>query len=261
MTGGMTALRSLLFNAFFYGWTALCVIAGLPLLLGPRRGIYVLGRVWAHPILAALGVLCGLKHQVRGLENLPEGAVLIAAKHQSAWETIIFSILLWDHSFVLKRELLRIPLFGLYLSRAGLIPVDRRGGAKALRQMVAAAKQVVAAGRPIVIFPEGTRVAPEQHRPYHPGVAALYGQLDIPVVPVALNSGLFWRRKSFWKQPGTITLEFLPPIPPGLPRKDFLARLEQAIEGRSRALLAPPTPPGPESAAESAREGKSPAEK
>ena len=232
----MTALRSLLFNAAFYGWTAVVVIVGLPLLLGPRIGIYYLGRAWAHPILAALRLLCGLRHEVRGRENIPAGAVLIAAKHQSAWDTIIFSILLWDHSFVLKRELLWVPLFGLYLARAGLIAVDRQGGSKALRKMVAAAKAVAAAGRPIVIFPEGTRVAPDQHRPYQPGVAALYSQLGVPVVPVALNSGLFWRRRSFWKRPGTITLEFLPPIAPGLPRKVFLDRLEQAIEGRSRAL-------------------------
>jgi 1-acyl-sn-glycerol-3-phosphate acyltransferase len=127
----MTALRSLLFNAVFYGWTAVIVVAGLPLLLAPRIAMYYLGRAWAHPILCALAVICGLRHEVRGRENLPEGAVLIAAKHQSAWDTIIFSILLWDHSFVLKKELLRIPLFGLLLWRAGLIPVDRSGGAGA----------------------------------------------------------------------------------------------------------------------------------
>lgn len=250
----MIILRSLLFNVFFYGWTATCVIVGLPLLLGPRIGIYYLGRVWAHPILFALRLICGLRYRVRGRENLVEGPVLLAAKHQSAWDTIIFSILLWDHSFVLKQELLRIPLFGLYLRRAGLIPVDRKGGARALKKMVAEAKAVAAAGRPIVIFPEGTRVAPDQRRPYQPGVAALYGQLEVPVVPVALNSGLFWRRNSFRKQPGCITLEFLTPIPPGLPRKDFLTRLEAAIEGRSRALLA-------ESAADNRSESKAPAEK
>ena len=234
----MTALRSLLFNIFFYAWTTLCLIVGLPLLLGPRIWIYYLGRIWAYPIILALRLVCGLGYRVRGRGNLPQGPVLLAAKHQSAWETIIFSILLWDHSFVLKKELLSIPLFGLFLSRARHIPVDRRAGSKALRQMVAEAKQIARAGRPIVIFPEGTRVAPDQHRPYQPGVAALYGQLGIPVVPVALNSGLFWRRNSFWKLPGRITLEFLPAIPAGLPRKAFLERLETAIEGRSRALLA-----------------------
>src|SRR3546814_563196 len=122
----------------------------------------LLGRFWAHPILAALAILCGLRHEVRGREHLPEGAVLIAAKHQSAWDTIIFSILLWDHSFVLKRELMWTPLFGLYLARAGLIAVDRRGGARALKRMVAAARKAARLGRPIVIFPEGTRVAPDQ---------------------------------------------------------------------------------------------------
>jgi len=168
--------------------------------------------------------------------------VLIAAKHQSAWDTIIFSILLWDHCFVLKQELTRIPLFGWYLTRAGLIPVDRSGGAAALKKMVADARRAAEAGRPIVIFPEGTRVAPDAHRPYHPGVAALYSQLEVPVVPCALNSGLFWGRRSFAKRPGTITLEFLPAIPPGRPRKTFLAELEQAIEGRSRALAAEAAP-------------------
>ena len=116
------------------------------------------------------------------------------------------------------------------------MPVDRKGGGKALRKMVAQARRVIAEGRPLVIFPEGTRVAPGDQRPYHPGVAALYSQLDVPVVPVALNSGCFWGRRSFAKRPGTITLEFLPKIEPGLQRKEFLQRLEAAIEGRSRAL-------------------------
>jgi 1-acyl-sn-glycerol-3-phosphate acyltransferase len=257
----MTAIRSLLFNVFFYGWTAFCVVIGLPLLLGPRIAVYYLGRFWVRPVLAALSLLCGLGYEIRGREHLPEGAALIAAKHQSAWDTLIFSVLLWDHSFVLKRELMRIPFFGFFLARAGLIPVDRQGGSKALRRMVAAAKQVAAAGRPIVIFPEGTRVAPDQHRPYHPGVAALYGQLGIPVVPVALNSGVFWRRRSFWKQPGRIILEFLPPIAPGLPRKAFLARLESAIEEHSRALVQEAAgKPSGEAAGMGSLEGRRPAQ-
>lgn len=232
----MTLLRSLLFNVFFYLWTTLVLIVGLPLMLGPRSGLYHLGRLWVRVIMAALRLLCGLRYQVRGLENLPEGGFLVAAKHQSAWDTLIFSLLLWDHSFVLKQELTWIPVFGLYLLRAGLVPVDRKGGSKALRKMVARAKQVIADGRPIVIFPEGTRVAPGEHRPYHPGVAALYGQLGVSVVPVALNSGRFWGRRSFAKSPGVITLEFLPRIEPGLHRKAFLQRLEASIETRSKSL-------------------------
>ena len=232
----MSRFRSLLFNIFFYLWTTLILIGGLPLMLGPRSGLYHLGRLWVRGIMGALRLLCGLDYQVRGLENLPKGGFLVAAKHQSAWDTLIFSILLWDHAFVLKQELTWIPVFGLYLIRAGLVPVDRKGGSKALRKMVAQAKQVIAQRRPLVIFPEGTRVAPGDHRPYHPGVAALYSQLDVPVVPVALNSGRFWGRRSFAKKPGTITLEFLPKIEPGLQRKAFLQRLEAAIEARSRAL-------------------------
>ena len=232
----MTLVRSLLFNVFFYLWTTVVLILGLPLMLGPRSGLYHLGRLWVRVIMVALRLLCGLRYQVRGLENLPEGGFLVAAKHQSAWDTLIFSLLLWDHSFVLKQELTWSPVFGLYLLRAGLVPVDRKGGSKALRKMVAKAKRVIADGRPIVIFPEGTRVAPGEHRPYHPGVAALYGQLGVSVVPVALNSGRFWGRRSFAKSPGTITLEFLPRIDPGLRRKEFLQQLEASIETRSKFL-------------------------
>ena len=232
----MSLLRSLAFNVFFYSWTTVIVTAGLPLLLGPRSGLYHLGRLWVRVTMTGLALICGLRYEVRGLERLPKGAFLVAAKHQSAWDTMIFSLLLWEHSFILKQELTWIPLFGLFLLRAGLVPVDRQGGSKALRKMIAKAKAVAADGRPLVIFPEGTRVAPGERRPYHPGVAALYGQLDISVVPVALNSGLFWGRRSFMKRPGTILLEFLPKIDPGLNRKDFLQQLEATIEGCSTAL-------------------------
>ena len=232
----MSLLRSLAFNVFFYSWTTVIVTAGLPLLLGPRSGVYHLGRLWVRVTMAGLALICGLRYEVRGLERLPKGAFLVAAKHQSAWDTLIFSLLLWEHSFILKQELTWIPLFGLYLLRAGLVPVDRQGGSKALRKMIAKAKAVAADGRPLVIFPEGTRVAPGERRPYHPGVAALYGQLGIGVVPVALNSGLFWGRRSFVKRPGTILLEFLPRIDPGLSRKEFLQQLEASIEGSSTAL-------------------------
>lgn len=237
----MTALRSLLFNVFFYGWTSLCVIVGLPLLLGPRKGIYVLGRVWAHPILAALRLICGLKHQVRGRENLPEGPVLIAAKHQSAWDTLIWHQILDDPAIVMKRELLFIPIYGLLCLKTRMLAVDRRGGTAALKHLIAQARQAVADGRPIVIFPQGTRTAPGRpvdQAPYQPGVSALYRALDVPAVPVALNSGLFWPRRSFRRRPGTIVLEFLPPIAPGLTRRDFEAELRARIEPATTRLEA-----------------------
>ena len=163
--------------------------------------------------------------------------VIIASKHQSAWDTIVYFVLFDDPAYVLKRELLAIPIIGWYLRRTGMIAIDRKGGAGALRRMVAEARAAADAKRPIVIFPEGTRTAPGAKRAYHPGVAALYGKLGLPVVPVALNSGLFWPRRGFVKRPGRIVLEFLPPIAPGMELEVFATALNEAIETASTELL------------------------
>ena len=232
----MARLRSLLFNLCFFAWTALVCVLGLPILLLPRPAIVRLARFWARGILAMLAAIVGLRHELRGVEHRPGGGVVYAFKHQSAWDTIALALLVEDPMIVLKKELLAIPLFGWYLARTGQIAVDRRGGAAALKRMLRAAAAAAARGRPIVIFPEGTRVAPGQHRLYQPGVAALYGQLGLPVVPVALNSGLFWGRRSFLKRPGLITVEFLPAIAPGLSRRDFLAELERRTESACARL-------------------------
>jgi 1-acyl-sn-glycerol-3-phosphate acyltransferase len=232
----MTLLRSLLFNIAFYGWTALACLTALPMLFLPRMAIVRLARVWAQGIVLMLAGLVGLRHEVRGLRHRRHGRVLYAFKHQSAWDTIMLSLLLQDPTIVVKKELLAIPIFGWCLRKTGQIAVDRRGGAKALKALLRSAEQGAAAGRPIVIFPEGTRTAPGSHRPYQPGVAALYGQLELPVVPVALNSGLFWARRSFVKRPGLITVEFLPAIEPGLSRRRFLAELERRTEDACRRL-------------------------
>ena len=208
----------------------------LPVLLLPPRATYRMGRFWVRVTLIALAAICGLRHRIVGLENLPASPFIVAAKHQSAWDTLIFCQFLDFCCVVLKRELMFIPFFGWYLSKVGMVPVDRSAGVKALQKMVREARPFAAAGRQIVVFPEGTRVAVGAHRPYLPGVAALYSQLKLPVVPVALNSGLFWGRRSFLKKPGVITLEILPPIPPGKPRRDFLAELEQRIEEASQRL-------------------------
>ena len=150
----------------------------------------------------------------------------------------MFPLLLDKPAYVLKRELIRVPLFGSYLKQCGMIPVDREGGGAALKQLLRAARTAVAQGRSILIYPEGTRTPPGERRPYHPGVAALYGDLGVPVVPVALNSGLFWGRRAFHKKPGTITIEFLPPIAPGLPRREFMRELQERMEGASQRLAA-----------------------
>jgi 1-acyl-sn-glycerol-3-phosphate acyltransferase len=145
-------------------------------------------------------------------------------------------VVLGDPAVVLKRELLLLPFYGWYAARAGSIAIDRKGGAGALRHMVKAAQRAAALGRPVVIFPQGTRVAPGRPLPYQPGVAALYQALGVPLVPAAVNSGLYWGRRSFWKRPGRITLEFLDPIMPGLSRRDLMARLEDRIEAATAAL-------------------------
>lgn len=230
------ALRSLLFNAAFWLWTAVATFAALAVIWGPQRWTLALGRLWCAGTLRLLRALCGLGYEIRGVA--PAGPVIVASKHQSAWDTLIFPVLLGDPAYVLKRELLWIPLLGLCFWKAGHIAVDRGGGGVALRRMIRDAKEAAAAGRPIVIYPEGTRTAPGTRRPYQPGVLALYAQLGLPVVPVALNSGLFWGRRSFEKRPGRILLEFLDPIPPGLHRKAFLAELERRIETASERLAA-----------------------
>ena len=232
----MALLRSLLFNLGFYLWTALALIIAMPVLLFPYPAIHGFGRLWVSGALWLLKRFIGLDHRALGLENMAQRPAIYAVKHQSAWDTLVFAHYLHFPAYVLKRELLYLPLFGFYLLRAGMIPVDRHGRASALRRMLATAKCRREEGRDLLIFPEGTRVAPGQHRAYHPGVAALYGHLDLPVVPVALNSGLFWDRRSFIKKPGTITLEFLPAIPPGLERRAFMAELEDRLEGACRRL-------------------------
>jgi 1-acyl-sn-glycerol-3-phosphate acyltransferase len=238
----MTWLRSALFNLVFLGGTVLTVLLGTLLLPAPARVMLRFIRAWASLVLAALRGICGIRVEVTGRENLPAGDCIIAAKHQSAFDTVVWLTLLppgRDPAYVLKQELADIPLWGRLAARCGHIAVDRAAGASALRALVRAAQAALAAGRPVVIFPEGTRTAPGQRVPYQPGVAALAAATGAPVVPVATNSGLFWGRRAFHKRPGTIRIAILPALPAGLPRAALMAALETAIEETS-ALLANP---------------------
>lgn len=247
-------LRSVLFTVLLLVWTLFLAVFSPPTLLLPRQWAYDYTRFWAHGVLLLLRVVCGLRHQVRGRGHVPDTPVIYALKHQSAWETIAMLTLVPRFAAVLKRELLHIPIYGWYMHKIGMVPIDRRGGGRALRDMVASARGYIEEGRSIVIMPEGTRMAPGRTGRYHPGVAALYKQLGVPVVPVALNSGMFWGRRSFLKRAGTITIEFLEPIPAGLDRATFMATLEERIEPAARRLyedaraayfpdLPPVTPP------------------
>jgi 1-acyl-sn-glycerol-3-phosphate acyltransferase len=175
---------------------------------------------------------------VTGAEHLPRsGAALIAAKHQSAFDTLVWLLLVPDACYVLKKELLFIPLWGWLARKARMIAVDRKAGSKALRQMLAEAQAAAKEGRQIVIFPEGTRVAPGQRVPYQPGIVGLAGALKLPVVPVATDSGLCWPRRGFIKRPGVVTVAVLPPLPARMPRQALLPALEAAIETESQRLL------------------------
>jgi 1-acyl-sn-glycerol-3-phosphate acyltransferase len=231
-------LRSAAFNLALYLFTAVEAIAGLPVLLLPRRLACRFGCAWAAAVLRLCAAIAGLSHELRGRENLPKGPAIIAMKHQSAWDTFAVAALFPDPAIVLKQELLWIPFYGWYLSKSGMIGIDRKAGAAALRKLIAAAERAVAEGRPIVIFPEGTRTAPGTRRPYQPGVAALYRQLGVPLLPVALNSGLYWGRRSFLKRPGRIVVEILPPIAPGGERRAVMAELETRIETATERLVA-----------------------
>ncbi|MBO0739253.1 MAG: 1-acyl-sn-glycerol-3-phosphate acyltransferase [Alphaproteobacteria bacterium] len=233
----MSWVRSLSFNLAFFVWTAILGVVGLPLLLAPRRVTMCFGRFWAASVLALLRAIVGIGYEIRGLDGVPRDGCIVAMKHQSAWDTLILPVVLGDPAPVLKRELLLLPIYGWFAARAGPIPVNRKAGAGALRRMVARARSVAASKRPIVIFPEGTRVAPGERRAYQSGVAALYQALVLPLVPAAVNSGLFWGRRSFLKRPGRIVLEFLEPIPPGWPRARLMFELEQRIETATDALL------------------------
>jgi 1-acyl-sn-glycerol-3-phosphate acyltransferase len=237
MSGFALWLRSFCFNVGWYLGTAVIALVGLPILLLPQPWVVAWARVWIAFVLGWLSLTCGLRHRVIGRDKLPAGPVIIACKHQSSWETLAFTLLFDDIAIVLKRELLFIPVVGWAMARAGNIAVARGDGAKALRGLVRQARKAAAAGRAIVIFPEGTRVAVGDERPYQVGVAALYRHLDLPVVPVALNSGLFWRRRRWVKRPGLITVEILAPIAPGLDREAFMTTLRDRIETATNRLL------------------------
>jgi 1-acyl-sn-glycerol-3-phosphate acyltransferase len=234
----MIAIRSAVFNFVFYLNLTLFLVLGSPLLLAPRIWAIRALQWWAKSSLWWLRILCGITMEVRGRENIPGGAVLVAGKHQSLWETFAILPLLDDPCMVLKRELTFIPFFGWFSMKFRMIAVERSAGSSALRNLVKDAKREIAAGRQIVIMPEGTRKFPDDPPDYKPGAAALYSQLNVPCVPFGLNAGLYWPRRKFLRRPGTIILEFLPAIVPGLKRDEFQRRLIAAVETSTTALVA-----------------------
>ncbi len=234
----MIVIRSVIFNIVFYLVLFVYLIAAMPTLAMPRGALWAMVKSWSGVNLWLLKVICNIGCEFRGLENIPKGAALIASKHQSMWETFALITVLDDPAYILKRELLWIPFFGWCAAKAEMIPVDRGRRSQALAAMTERAKRETARGREIIIFPEGTRRAPGAEPKYKFGVAFLYTELGVPCVPVALNSGLFWPRRSFRRYPGVVRVEFLPPIEPGLDRQTFYDRLQDAIETKTAELVA-----------------------
>lgn len=233
----MLFLRSLIFNVFLYGFTALSsIVAMLIAIFRPRR-LSGFARWWSHTWLKVYQVVCGVSYEVNGRENLPDGGCVIAMKHQSTWDTFAMFALLREPVFVFKSELARIPFFGWTLLRLGFIPVDRGTGKAALDSMIQGASAACAAGKQVVIFPEGTRGVVGSTAIYKTGVSHLYQAIGGAFVPVALNSGLLWPRRQFLRPPGTITVEILPAIPLGLHRKEMQLRLVDDIEKTSLRLV------------------------
>ena len=234
----MIIARSVLFNVLFYLALLLLLIVAMTTLPMPRGALLAVARFWARTNLWMLRVICKINVAWTGIEKIPRGALIVGAKHQSTWETFALLTLLPDPTFIVKRELMWIPMFGWCVWRAGMIPVDRGAGKPAMAAMNARARAKLECGRQIIIFPEGTRRPAGAEPNYRYGIAHVYAEGGAPCVPIALNSGLFWPRRSLLRKPGTIVVEFLDPIPPGLPKAEFLSRLTESIETASNRLLA-----------------------
>jgi 1-acyl-sn-glycerol-3-phosphate acyltransferase len=230
-------LRSLIYNVLFYLLLICWLIVAIPTVVMPRTAIVAVARLWSRQSTWLLRIVCNVKVEYRGVDKIPKGPLVVASKHQSMWETFALLQLFDQPLYILKRELTRIPFFGWYLIKAGMISVDRRAGGRALLKMVRQASEEVRNGRQLIIFPEGTRRPVGAPPDYKPGVAQLYASSRVSCLPVALNSGLFWPRRTFMRYPGTLVVEFLDLLPPGLPRDEFLTRISTVIEEATVRLV------------------------
>jgi len=237
----MIFIRSVFFNIFFYGFTTLCCFLFLPALLLPRSFILSIVRFWTSGTILIEKYILGLTYEIRGQEYLPkDGTYIVAAKHQSAYETLKLHTLFGDPTIILKQELMKMPLFGKFLKKIDVIPINRKNKEESIRAIIDGAKRMAQNNRPIIIFPQGTRVPVNvntSQKPYKGGIVKMYSHTDIPIIPMALNSGLFWPRKSFIKRPGKVVFEFLAPIEPGLPDKKVMKALEDRVEEKTFELM------------------------
>ena len=234
------ALRSLIFNVFYAGWTLAVACIFLPPLCLPGRRSMLVARVWGIGVIYGARLICGIRWREEGREHLPQGPCILMSKHQSSWETAYFPVIFQKPIYVLKKELLSIPFVGWHLSRTGMIAVDRQAGAGAMKGMLRGVEDALQRGSQIIFFPEGTRTVPDTDTPFQPGTAALYGRFgkNVPIIPVALNTGLFWGRGSFMRYPGEIVIRYLPPVTSDIDRRAFSDYVERQIHDVSRDLCA-----------------------
>ncbi|SDH48523.1 lysophospholipid acyltransferase family protein [Roseospirillum parvum] len=239
----MTALRSFVYLAAQWAWTLVLATLYIPGLLLPTRWFLPFMRFWMAGMRRMARYILGITWEVRGLENVPPGPAIIASRHQSAFDTFLFHALLDFPVYIFKKELVWIPFVGFYMLRAGMIPIDRKGGASAMKTMLRHSEKALERDAQVVIFPEGTRTPPGERKPYHPGVVALAARFpEVPVIPVALNTGHVWKREAWIKKPGHVVIEFLPPMPPvgkGLDRRAYLTELQDRIEATGAKLPGP----------------------
>jgi 1-acyl-sn-glycerol-3-phosphate acyltransferase len=230
-------LRSLAFNVLFYLTMAVWIVAALPTFVMPRAVLVRMVKAWGRWNIWLMRVICGTRVKILGTGRIPKGPLIIASKHQSMWETFALFSLIDQPVFILKRELTWIPFFGWYLMKTGMIGIDRKAGIRSLKMLARMTREQMHLGRQLVIFPEGTRRPIGAPPAYKSGVAMIYAEGGVPCIPVALNSGLCWPRRTFLRYPGTITVEFLDPLPPGLRRDEFMSRLMASIEGATASLV------------------------
>lgn len=231
-------VRSLIYNVLFYALLVFWILVAVPTFVLPPRAFMAVAKAWATSSIWLMRVVCNTRVDYRGLEKIPAGPLIVASKHQSMWETFALMPFFDRPLFIYKRELGKIPFFGWYLKKSKMVGVDRDGGARSLIDMAKRATEEVQLGRQLIIFPEGTRRPVEAPPDYKPGIAQIYAKCGVPCLPVALNSGLFWPRRTFLRYPGTLVVEFLDPLPPGLPRKEFIAAISAAIETATDHIVA-----------------------